>query len=168
MPSISSKSDYIESCICRTSLLTLNCIKLLRGGSSAIVVTSEASSCLQVSDRKNFMFLYVIAYETIVFTNWVKSFFSLSESRCNATWQIWDKVEKVCAELKLMKNQGKMKSLTGLIDGGDRICNNRETESSTKDFVDKCREIYGDIPLCHERNMSTLSARTVRCLWNGN
>lgn len=31
--------------------------------------------------------------------------------------------------------------LTGLRVGGDRICNNGETESSTKDFFDMCLEI---------------------------
>lgn len=78
-------------------------------------------------------------------------------------------ITKFLQNWKLSKVNGKKRNnFTGLMDGGERICNNGETESSTKDFVDKCREIDGDIPLCHERNVSILSAKIVRCLWNGN
>lgn len=55
--------------------------------------------------------------------------------------------------------------LTGFIVGGDKICKNGETDSSTKDLADKCLEMYGEILLCHECNVSSFSNDIVRYLF---
>jgi hypothetical protein len=44
------------------------------------------------------------------------------------------------------------------------ICKMGETESSTKDLVDKCLEICGGILFCQDLNLSIFSINTVRYL----
>ena len=59
------------------------------------------------------------------------------------------------------------RELTGLRVGGDRICNSGETTSSTKDLVNRCLEINGDILLIHvfsDSFFSASSARNLECL----
>lgn len=54
--------------------------------------------------------------------------------------------------------------LTSLIVGGDRMCNSNELESSTKDLIDKCLEIEGEIVLYQDLKLSTFSINMVRYL----
>lgn len=54
--------------------------------------------------------------------------------------------------------------LTSLIVGGDRMCNSNELESSTKDLIDKCLEIDGEIVLYQDLKLSTFSINMVRYL----
>lgn len=53
---------------------------------------------------------------------------------------------------------------TGLRSDGERICNNGETVSSTKEFNDKCLETQGTILDCQDRKHSILSVSNERYL----
>lgn len=66
-------------------------------------------------------------------------------------------------ETKLKKNV-RSKQITGLSVEGDKICNKGEIESSTRDLIAKCLEIYGGILFCQDLNISTLSINDIRYL----
>lgn len=58
------------------------------GGSKASPKEYEVASLLWSLDRGfDFTFLYVIEYDTILLTNWSKSFFSFSNNKFNATFK---------------------------------------------------------------------------------
>ena len=53
---------------------------------------------------------------------------------------------------------------TGLRSDGERICNNGETVSSTKEFNDRCLETQGAILDCQDRKHSIFSVSNERYL----